>query len=154
MVIAGIARKSGWGRTLGARSVGEGPGSEILIRDSLSAGSRGTTPLRAGSSLMDSSKLIEVGTPLGRKYSSSILLLVGKDRLKDAEGRNEINGEVSRTLGRPNQVSTKARLVVGRFTQEHQKSPNSFYVTFTAYHNRGLLGCVDGTRPDCVVIWR
>ena len=101
MVIAGLARKSGWGRTLGTRSVGEGSGSEILIRDSLRAGSRGTTPLRAGSSLTDSSKLIDVGTPVGKKYSSSILLLVGKDRLKDAEGRNEINGEVSRTLGRP-----------------------------------------------------
>lgn len=103
---------------------------------------------------MDSSKFIEVGTPLGKQNSSKVLLLVGKDRLKDAEGRNEINGEVSRTLGRPNQVLTTARLVVGRFTQEHQKSPNSFYVTFTAYHDCGLLGCVDGTRPDDVVVWR
>ena len=72
----------------------------VSIRDNLIAGSRGITPLRAGSSLNDSNRLIEVGAPLG-KYRSSEIVVV--DRFNDPDGRKEIDGDNKRTLGRPSQ---------------------------------------------------
>ena len=85
IVVSSAARSYGWG----------------AMPESLDAGSLGTSPRKVGSPLRDSSRLIEPGTPLGKKMSLGLSSFSSFAGLRVAEGLKTIIGDWSRILGRP-----------------------------------------------------